>query len=81
MTIRDLDSYYFRVNRDGNWQSVCFSDLTNKEMSEVGVGKSAQWWRDLACGLGKRLRALGDTLNVYIDDEGIHKGRGGTIRD
>lgn len=25
---RNLDGVYFRVERDGKWQNICFSDLT-----------------------------------------------------
>lgn len=32
---RRLDGVYFRVKRDGKWQNICFSDLTDEEMDSV----------------------------------------------
>ena len=34
-TIYDLDGIYFRVKRDGKWQSLCVSDLTPEELKSV----------------------------------------------
>lgn len=34
-TIYDLDGIYFRVERDGKWQSLCVSDLTPEELKSV----------------------------------------------
>lgn len=33
--IYDLDGIYFRVERDGKWQSICVSDLTPEELKSV----------------------------------------------
>ena len=33
--IYDLDGIYFRVERDGKWQSLCISDLTPEELKSV----------------------------------------------
>lgn len=40
---RNLDGYYFRVERDGHWESVCFNDFTEKEMDVVLQGHNEQW--------------------------------------
>ena len=32
---RELDGCYFRIQRDGKWQSICFSDLTEIERDSV----------------------------------------------
>ena len=34
-TVYDLDGIYFRVERDGKWQSLCVSDLTPDELKSV----------------------------------------------
>lgn len=39
---RKLDGVFFRVNRNGKWQNVCFSDLTDEEMDEVLEAKSRE---------------------------------------
>ena len=40
---RNLDGVYFRVERDGKWQNICFSDLTTSEREEVLAGKDEQY--------------------------------------
>ena len=35
MMQRNLDGVYFRMERDGKWTNVCFSDLTEEEMDKV----------------------------------------------
>ena len=34
-TTYNLDGIYFRVERDGKWQSLCISDLTLEELKSV----------------------------------------------
>ena len=34
-TTYNLDGIYFRVERDGKWQSLCISDLTSEELKSV----------------------------------------------
>ena len=31
MMNRDIDGVYFRIERDGEFQNLCFSDLTTEE--------------------------------------------------
>ena len=33
--VYDLDGIYFRVERNGKWQSLCVSDLTLEELKSV----------------------------------------------
>ena len=42
---RDLDGVYFRVERNGEWLNLCFSDLTKRERDIVTNGRSAEWLR------------------------------------
>ena len=44
---RNLDGCYFRVNRDGKWENVCFSDLTPEEREEVMTDRNDEWLRKL----------------------------------
>lgn len=64
MEFRNLDGFYFRVERNGKWQSICFSDLTEDEMREVIKNKSTDWLQNLAIGLGKVIRDIGDQLDL-----------------
>lgn len=61
---RKLDGVFFRVNRNGKWQSVCFSDLTDEEMDEVLEAKSREWIKSLCKILGKTIKQIGDELNI-----------------
>ena len=40
---RNLDGCYFRVQRDGKWESICFSDLTEEERNGVLEGRNEEW--------------------------------------
>jgi len=66
-TTRDLDGCYFRVQRDGKWDSICFSDLTEDERKQVLENKGIEFIRALAFHLAERLRRIGDELDIYMD--------------
>ena len=65
---RNLDGVYFRVKRDEKWGNVCFSDLGEHEMDTVLEGKSLEWVVSLAKILGKRIKEIGDELDIMCDD-------------
>lgn len=44
-TERKLDGVFFRVNRDGGWTNVCWTDLTDEERAHVSEGRSEAWWK------------------------------------
>lgn len=72
---RELDGYFFRVQRNGKWLSVCWSDLTEAEMNEIldslndkeNVDKE-QWMRTLCIGLGRTIRQIGDIFDIRTKD-------------
>lgn len=64
---RDLDGCYFRVQRDGRWQDICFSDLTAQERASVCQGKPAEWFESLAYHLADCLQAIGEEFNLQGD--------------
>lgn len=66
---RHLDGVYFRVERDGKWKSICFSDLTDDEMTKVLVNKDACELSRLCKILGRILRTIGDQFNIVGDKE------------
>lgn len=74
-TQRNLCGVYFRVKRDGRWQNVCFSDMTNDErkaldaQSRMSEQDQLIWWRNLACVMADALHELGDLLEVNADDQ------------
>jgi hypothetical protein len=68
-TIRNLDGCYFRVERDGKWLNLCFSDLTEQERGKVMSGKGVPWLISLAEHLADTLHAFGDAFGIYGRDE------------
>ena len=66
---RRLDGVYFRVCRDGKWQSLCFSDLTEEEMNDVLKDRNSEWLKSLCIILGKRIRKIGDELDIGMEVE------------
>ena len=44
---RDLDGVYFRVERDGRWLSLSFTDLTEEERERVMGHRSLAWTREM----------------------------------
>lgn len=67
MEFRELDGYYFRIKRNDKWMNICFSDLTESEMKEMLENRSADWLKSLCMGLGKRIREIGDELNLSCE--------------
>ena len=61
---RNLDGIYFRVNRDGKWDNVCFSDLDEPEMIEAMKNKDITWIKSLCIILGKRIKEIGDEFDL-----------------
>lgn len=66
---RNLDGCYFRVERDGKWHNVCFSDLTFPEREKVCEGRSAEWLKSIAYHLADCLVILGEQFDVVWEDE------------
>ena len=64
---RNLDGVYFRVKRNNMWNDVCFSDLTESEMIDVMKNKDMSWMKSLCIILGKRIKEIGDELNIECD--------------
>lgn len=61
---RDLDGVYFRVERNGEWLNLCFSDLTKRERDIVTNGRSAEWLRELAFIMADVIRDIGDFFDI-----------------
>lgn len=64
---RGLDGVYFRVKRDGKWQNICFSDLTDEEMDSVMDGRTTEWLRSMCKILGKTVKSIGDQLDIVME--------------
>ena len=66
---RDLDGSYFRVKRNGKWQNISFSDLTESEMYEVIDSKGMMWLRNMCIFLGQTIRKIGDEFDLGREDK------------
>lgn len=74
---RNLDGIYFRVQRDGRWQNVCYSDMEQAERDEVArkmeesanvtPEELAAWWRRMADLLADALYDIGEQLGVTCE--------------
>lgn len=58
----EMDSVYFRVKRNGTWDSICFSDLTEEEMEDVFKDKNVDWYQQLCKILAGRLRSIAEEI-------------------
>ena len=65
MTQRNLDGVYFRIQRDGKWTNVCFSDMIEVEMLEVLEGRNEAWLKNMCIILARTLRKIGDEFDLY----------------
>lgn len=64
---RNLDGVYFRIKRDGFWQNICFSDLTEEEMDEVMKDRPIEWFQRMCKILGKTIRDIGDQFDIAAE--------------
>lgn len=61
---RNLDGCYFRVQRDGKWQNICFSDLDEQEREEILRDRNAEWLKSLCGHLADRLMLIGEQFDI-----------------
>lgn len=69
MKKRELDSVYFRVERDGHWQNICFTDLYREEQEKFLEDRTAEWLRCMVLILADTIRDIGDALDIVCEDE------------
>ena len=67
-TVRNLDGVYYRVVRDGNHVSRCFSDLSESEQDMIMEKYDAEQLRRLCRYLSMSLRQIGDALDLVRDE-------------
>jgi len=67
-TARNLDGVYYRVVRDGNHVSRCFSDLSESEQDVIMEKYDAEQLRRLCRYLSMSLRQIGDALDLVRDE-------------
>ena len=62
---RNLDGVYFRVNRDGRWHNICFTDLTRAEREEVLKDRSVEWLKQMCHILAVTVQDIGETFDLF----------------
>lgn len=67
-TVPNLDGVYYRVVRDGNHVSRCFSDLSESEQDVIMEKYDAEQLRRLCRYLSMSLRQIGDALDLVRDE-------------
>ena len=70
-TPRNLDGVFFRVQRDGKWNNVCYSDMTPDERKEVIYDRMGERPLDEQVGYYRRLAEL---MADYLYDMGEQLG-------
>ena len=68
---RNLDGYYFRIKRDGKWDNICWSDMTDKERDEQMTNRSEEWLKSLCKGLGNVIHKIGEDLDIACEQQEI----------
>ena len=61
---RGLDSIYFRIERNGRWQSICLSDMTEEEIDKVLDNKNRTFAIRCVKILAKTLHEIGDQFDI-----------------
>ena len=61
---RKLDGMFFRVKRNGKWENVCISDMTNEEREEVLKNKELQFLKKVIDNLCDTLKGIGDQFDL-----------------
>ena len=64
---RELDGVYFRINRDGKWHNICFTDLTKEERDKVCENRSAEWFKYLAYHLADQIQKIGESFDIVAE--------------
>lgn len=61
---RKMTNHYVRVERDGEWKNIDFSDLTGQEMKYVTSNMSKERLIELCCRIGYMLQRVGNQFDI-----------------
>lgn len=67
MEKRNLDGVYFRVERDGKWDNVCFSDMTKEERNKVMENKDSEWLKSMCQLLANTIVDIGEQFDIVCE--------------
>jgi len=65
----NLSGMYFRAQNEetGKWESVCFEDLSEKQMDEQLNQRSEEWIKSLAKQLANKLHQIGVEFEIFAE--------------
>lgn len=67
MEKRNLDGIYFRVERDGKWDNVCFSDMTREERDKVMEKRDIGWLKSMCQILADTIADIGEKFDFICE--------------
>lgn len=67
MKKRELCGIYFRVERNGKYENICFTDMTEKEQLATLNGLSFEASKKMCMWLARIVRNLGDMFDVSAE--------------
>ena len=68
---RNLDGIYLRIKRDGKYQAVCLSDMTQEELEENLNPERGEWLKGAVIHLALTLHEIGNLFDIVgeLNDE------------
>ena len=66
---RELCGIYFRVKRNGKYENICFTDMTEQEITDVIGERPAEWWKSVAMRLKEVINEIGEQFDIVGDIE------------
>lgn len=67
MKKRELCGIYFRVKRDGKYENICFTDMTEGEQKATLDILSLEATQNLCLRLAQTIRNLGDMFDISAE--------------
>lgn len=67
MKKRELCGIYFRVKRDGKYENICFTDMTEEEQKRAIYDFSPESLRNMCIVLAGVVRNLGDMFDISAE--------------
>lgn len=65
----NISGMYFRAQNEetGKWESICFEDLSDKQMDAQLNGRSEEWIKSLAKQLANSLHSIAEQFDIYSE--------------
>ena len=64
---RNLDGIYYRIKREGEYKSVCFTDMTKEEQIAILENFDREYLINFCLILAEQYRELGDELDIKCE--------------